>query len=381
LIPAIVGQLAKSCPRRYTGGIDEPRAVELVKLGFSRLGLPASVTSFNVRGWRSRSCKFVSTRDNQAIDCVPLIYSKSLSPTQEAGTLERASYKTVAGYFRWPMYLFSGRSGRQAEVLVRPDGPMISQPLENPRSALPAIASGSDYLALIDETARIGSPVRLSLVTQFFETAGHNIEAHLQGSKKGEIIVCAHLDCMAAEGFPESCCSRGCVDNASGVAGLLEIAKRLKKMHLRHTIRFIVFGGEEWGLLGSRWFVERRKKQDSLEAVKACVNLDSLGWRNPGEILISVTESKLRSNFSMIKLALSRLPPRASHTVIKPAIQAQDSWAFGEEGIPSCTVFVHNDKLYHTSSDSYPDAFSTDTFNRLLRTNIAIVTELDRVLP
>jgi len=72
----------------------------------------------------------------------------------------------------------------------------------------------------------------------------------------------------------------GADDNASGVAMVLELAKRLsasRKM-LKRSVLVIAFSGEEEGLLGSRWFVDHSKID--LNKVNAMVNLDMVGRLN-----------------------------------------------------------------------------------------------------
>lgn len=82
-----------------------------------------------------------------------------------------------------------------------------------------------------------------------------------------EIIVCAHHD-------SHSCPGAG--DNASGVSVLIEIANIFsKEQPLPRTIRFVAFGAEEWGNIGSRVYV--RKHAQELQRTLAVLNLDSVG--------------------------------------------------------------------------------------------------------
>jgi hypothetical protein len=69
----------------------------------------------------------------------------------------------------------------------------------------------------------------------------------------------------------------GADDNASGVAGVLEVAEYLaaRRSELRRSVLFVTFTGEERGLLGSLWFVE--KPPVDLSHIAAMVNLDMIG--------------------------------------------------------------------------------------------------------
>ncbi len=94
-----------------------------------------------------------------------------------------------------------------------------------------------------------------------------NIIAVKKGLSDREIIVGAHYD-SGDEG-------EGADDNASGVAVLLETAWRIIDLQTPFTIRFIAFGAEENGLIGSNHYVRSLPKMD-LENIVYMVNLDSL---------------------------------------------------------------------------------------------------------
>ena len=101
------------------------------------------------------------------------------------------------------------------------------------------------------------------------------------------VILGAHFDHLGLGGpgsgsrVPDTVgVHHGADDNASGVAMVLELAKRLsvsRKM-LKRSVLVIAFSGEEEGLLGSRWFVEHSKID--LNKVNAMVNLDMVGRLN-----------------------------------------------------------------------------------------------------
>src|SRR3954452_8691631 len=66
------------------------------------------------------------------------------------------------------------------------------------------------------------------------------------GNPNKVLVVDAHLDAIFGAGM---------LDNASGSATILDIAQQLKNTHTRNRLRFIWFGGEELGLLGSDHYV------------------------------------------------------------------------------------------------------------------------------
>ncbi len=75
-----------------------------------------------------------------------------------------------------------------------------------------------------------------------------NIVATLPGESDSTVaIIGAHYDDM-----PQSATAPGADDNASGTAAVMEAARILSRYHFGHTVRFIAFSAEEYGLWGSR---------------------------------------------------------------------------------------------------------------------------------
>jgi len=100
---------------------------------------------------------------------------------------------------------------------------------------------------------------------------GANIEAEKKGVNKSSdeiYIICAHYD--SVEGSP------GADDDGSGVAVVLAAAKILSKHNFSHTIRFVLFDGEEQGLYGSRDYSNKcYVKHDNITGV---LNVDMVGY-------------------------------------------------------------------------------------------------------
>jgi hypothetical protein len=67
-----------------------------------------------------------------------------------------------------------------------------------------------------------------------------------QGDPNHVVVVDAHLDAIYGAGM---------LDNASGSATILNLAEKMRKVHPKNKLRFIWFGGEELGLLGSDYYV------------------------------------------------------------------------------------------------------------------------------
>jgi photosystem II stability/assembly factor-like uncharacterized protein len=107
---------------------------------------------------------------------------------------------------------------------------------------------------------------------------GSNISFLHEGSESPErrIILCAHYDSFA--GYATSYeCAPGADDNATGVAAVLAAAEALAGSWTEKSIEFVLFDGEELGLLGSRYFVAGLD-EDLVYWYEAVVNLDMIGY-------------------------------------------------------------------------------------------------------
>lgn len=84
------------------------------------------------------------------------------------------------------------------------------------------------------------------------------------GDPNNVLVVDAHLDAIYGAGM---------LDNASGSATILDIAQQLKNTNTRNRLRFIWFGGEELGLLGSDYYVNTLPP-DELAKIKFDLDAD-----------------------------------------------------------------------------------------------------------
>src|SRR5436190_1437736 len=92
-----------------------------------------------------------------------------------------------------------------------------------------------------------------------------NVIADSKGGDPNNILVIdAHLDAIYGAGM---------LDNASGSATILDIAQQLKNTNTRNKLRFIWFGGEEVGLLGSEFYMNSLSA-DELAKIKYDLDAD-----------------------------------------------------------------------------------------------------------
>jgi len=120
---------------------------------------------------------------------------------------------------------------------------------------------------LLDEYVPGSGPV-LTVDVQAIEDpnrADWNVIADSRGGDPDNVLVVdAHLDAIYGAGM---------LDNASGSATILDIAQQLKNTRTRNKLRFIWFGGEELGLLGSQYYVDTLPA-DQLAKIKFDLDAD-----------------------------------------------------------------------------------------------------------
>ena len=139
-----------------------------------------------------------------------------------------------------------------------------------PRGAEKLFAGSGHSFAELMQLAKDGKPLprfaipgtlkmHASLITENFEAP--NLAAMFEGSdpalKNEYVIMTSHLDHVGV-GRPVNgdAIYNGAMDDASGIAAMLQIAKMLKSSGAttRRSIVFVAVSGEERGLLGSRYF-------------------------------------------------------------------------------------------------------------------------------
>ena len=182
---------------------------------------------------------------------------------------------------------------------------------------------------------------RIRNVTKSNDVKGTNVVARLEGSDpqlKNEVIVyTAHLDHLGI-GAPVNGDSiyNGALDNASGCATLLEIARAFSGMspRPRRSMLFVIVTGEEAGLLGSDYFATYPTVPAA--SIVADVNVDEVLMLFPFRDVIAFG-AEHSSLDAVIKKAADRL-----HVVESPdpfpeevVFIRSDQYSFVKQGIPA----------------------------------------------
>jgi Peptidase family M28 len=229
----------------------------------------------------------------------------------------------------------------------------------NPEHADKIFAGSGHTFKEILELAEAGKPLpRFAIPTKLKATASvkrsdlasQNVVAMLPGNDprlKDEFVVfSAHLDHLGI-GKPINGDSifNGAMDNASGVAALLDVAAMLKETgtRLRRSVLFVAVTGEEKGLLGSRFFANSPTVDPKM--IVANINTDMFLPLFPFKALTiyGLDESDLGGDAAAVAESLGVVPQGDLEPKRNIFIRS-DQYSFIRRGIPSLALKVGYDK-------------------------------------
>jgi hypothetical protein len=184
----------------------------------------------------------------------------------------------------------------------------------------------------------------------------NNVLAYLPGRTDEYVIIGAHYDHLGRGNFDSLAPSQigqihpGADDNASGTAGVLELARLLapQKGQLRRGILFASFAGEELGLLGSAAWVKDPTRP--LDKAVAMLNMDMIGRIKDQKVYIGGGGTG-----STLKAVVEQASEKSGFKIeYSPGgYSSSDHTSFVAKKIPVLFFFsgLHSD--YHKPSDTW----------------------------
>ncbi len=186
------------------------------------------------------------------------------------------------------------------------------------------------------------------------ERKSDNIIGFLDNNAPYTIVIGAHYDHLGTGHIGGSRDSlgvgkihNGADDNASGVAGLLELARHYSSNDVKepYNMLFIGFGAEELGLLGSKYFTENPTV--SLDSIQWMLNMDMIGRYNPENGLAVIgygTSSAFPKIFEGITSSIK-------FNKSKDGNGGSDQTSFYKKNIPVLFFHTGGHDDYHKPSD------------------------------
>ena len=163
--------------------------------------------------------------------------------------------------------------------------------------------------------------VRMTLEQEEGETDSHNVLAQIEGTEYPDEVVTfvAHYDSTPF--------SNGVYDNGGGTVIIMEMLRHYLENPPKRTVRFVWFGSEERGLLGSKYFVANH--EEDLKKMVLLINVDMAGP------IIGSDRAYVTADMSL-KHMVDYLASEVGHPIISVQdVYSSDSTPFAEKGVPA----------------------------------------------
>jgi Peptidase family M28 len=247
-----------------------------------------------------------------------------------------------------PWAQVSASYGRHTVRLQSTGAPRLAGAMPSPAVQRLIAAGGGDFARLLNDPGpsfhAVTLPLRVSIdaATTVAPYRTNNIVGRLRGSAGGStesLLYLAHWDHLGLcqpEGAPDRICN-GAVDNASGVAMMIEIAGRLATgPRPARDILFLATTSEESGLLGATYFAEHPPVP--IVSIVAALNMDTVAVAPAGEAVATLGQSNaaLDANVAAAAQAMGRRLDSAHEA--ETMARRQDGWALGRAGVPAIMV-------------------------------------------
>ena len=198
--------------------------------------------------------------------------------------------------------------------------------------------------------------------------SSNNILAKLPGAKPdGKAVLFLghwdHLGICGKESDADRICN-GAVDNASGIAVLIEVAKRLGSgVRPDRDVYFLATTAEEKGLLGAHYFADHPVVP--LADITVALNIDTIAISPRGTPVATIGRGKPAYD-AVVRDVATKLGRKLDDDGEADAfIQRQDGWALGAKGVTSLMVGGSFSDMalleaflgshYHTATDNFSD--------------------------
>nr|WP_199156109.1 M28 family metallopeptidase [Pedobacter sp. ASV2] len=229
--------------------------------------------------------------------------------------------------------------------------------------------------------------VTVGLKNKLKYNTSQNVIATIKGSKRPDeyIIYTAHWDHFGiGPKINGDSIYNGAVDNASGVAAMLSIAKAFQnaKEKPERSIVFLAVTGEEQGLLGSEYYASNPIYP--LNKTVANLNMDALGaYGKTKDISIKGKGQNEIEDYITAEIEKDKLYAVGDQRPSAGSYYRSDHFNFAKVGIPAVDIGngidsyekgkewgaaqkkLYNDKNYHQPSDSYTDTFNADGITQI----------------
>jgi len=253
------------------------------------------------------------------------------------------------------------------------------------------VMTGKRHAGGLDLSAASGNRLAMDYIAAKFGEMGYQVERQCYKNRKADkecnivarrkagpagakaVLIIGHMDSVGHE-------NAGADDNASGAAGVLEMAKVLSSYKSDHDLIFVAANGEETGIAGGYACAKKLKETGELARIAWAINMDMIAWNRDG--ILEIETNKEFSAHAEWVGAQARLYTKLEPYIAMPA-WGSDHVPFLEAGIPTYLSIEHwsdHNPCYHKSCDKL-EPLSWDYAEQLLRLNLAVVAGKTRLTP
>ncbi len=221
---------------------------------------------------------------------------------------------------------------------------------------------------------RDAKELKLNVKTKFIENfEAKNVIGYVEGKNTDEFIVfSAHYDHLGRMG--KKVYIPGAQDNASGTAMLLDIAEYYMENQPERSVVFMLFAGEEAGLLGSINYV--LNPLFDLSKTKMVINLDLVGTGDDGITVVNGANP----DYSAIWDKIEQLNIENEYfTTIKARGEAanSDHYPFHAVGIPAIFIYTMGGQTYYHNPKDKLETLTFTGYDALFKLLLNFVEEYE----
>lgn len=330
--------LCLECGPRQCGSVGEKMAADYIENEFKKLGYETVREEYPTFGWECDEFVLWNETANEPVPCASAQYfSNSADITspltrirgEDIKRLDKMDLKGKLCFAELRLAPLDGGLNGFSELLdsygvagaifVSADHTSLAPSTKAPRSPFMksmATASVSQEGAFYIYNHK-NDTFKLKVKSRQFENTSCNVIARYVGTTDKKCVIGAHYDTAPFV--------QGAGDNASGIAGVIELARILKDKYKDHSFDFCAFSAEEYIIdqfpEGSKDYINRHKSED----IKWYVNLDGIGLKIADKIL-ETSHTEALPEFD-IDCSLKR-----------NAVLSGDDKTFSHNGIP--TVWI-----------------------------------------
>ena len=323
---------------RTGGSKEELKCAKYIQSELKKAGLKSNLEEFGVQGSNISECSLEITKPyKKKIECKgyfncgsgdikkPLFYLRNKESKVE---LKKCKGKIVLIDSGLPYWVYKDILDNGAAGFITCNGNLqeadrdidqkeLRPPLKKLGKIIGVNINSKDAYEMVMRNA---SEARIVLKQKENKNIkSRNVVCKIAGEDNRTIIFTAHYDSTPL--------SKGVYDNATGSVGILKVAEYYATHKPKHNLIFVWCGSEERGLLGSKAYCIKHKKD--LDKIDLCINLDMIG-SNMGSFIACVTGEDKFVNYVEY---FSKQIGKAIRAYLD--VYSSDSTPFADNGIPA----------------------------------------------